>query len=147
MAEEDVQGASPEAEEEPDEPAEADDGALEAPAAIPEGDDTPDDAPDEEAVPPVSVAVVNRGVLGQLVLHYPDRDVTVLLDGEAAIRVLTMFARRREGGLGDVLNPTLSSAASGWVVLDLQEPLALSWLPGLPSRAPRTAVDPAVAAG
>lgn len=127
--------------------AEATDGEPEGPEDNLEGADGLDSELGEgKGTPSVSVAVANRAVLGQLVLHYPVRDVTVLLDGEAAIRVLTMFARRREGGFGDVLNPLMSSGASGWVVLDLQEPLAMSWLPGLPARAPRTAVDPAVTA-
>ncbi len=100
---------------------------------------------DDEA-PYVPVSVHNIGVIGQLVLHYPERDVTVMLDGDAAMRMLTMFAQRRERGLADVLDPDTSSAASGWVVLDLLEPLAMSWLPGLPAKRPRTAFDPVIAA-
>jgi hypothetical protein len=94
----------------------------------------------------VATSLVTRAVLGQLIVHYEARDVTLVLDGEAAVRLMTMFARRREGGLGDVMDPEESSALSGWLVLDVQEPLAMSWLPGLPSRPQRTAVDPVIAA-
>jgi hypothetical protein len=95
---------------------------------------------------PLTIAARNLITPGQLTLHYPSRDVTVLLDGDAAMRLLTMFSQRREGGLADLLDPDMSEAAAGWVVLDLDEPLAMSWLPGLPSKRPRTAIDPAVAA-
>lgn len=91
----------------------------------------------------------NRLMLGQLILHYPSRDVTVYLDGEAALRVLKMFEQRRQGGLADELDPGLSSAGAGWLVLDIEGgdvPLAMSWMPGLPTKRPRTTVDPAVAA-
>lgn len=120
---------------------------------VSDGETTSDDTLDDEAEPSdfapdpraLNVAVRNSMVIGQLVLHYPDRDVTVLLDGGAALRMLKMFQQRREGGLADLLDPELSSASAGWVVLDLTQPLALSWLP-LPDKRPRTAVDPAVAA-
>jgi hypothetical protein len=95
---------------------------------------------------PLSVAARNLTTLGQLTLHYPSRDVTVLLDGDAALRLLTMFSQRREGDLADVLDPDTSEAQVGWVVLDLDEPLAMSWLPGLPGKRPRTVIDPAVSA-
>jgi hypothetical protein len=112
-----------------------------------EGDvDTTDPVEEMPRPRPLSVAARNLTVLGQLTLHYPSRDVTVLLDGDAAMRVLTMFSQRREGGLADLVDPELSEAAAGWVVLDLDEPLAMSWLPGLPGKRPRTAVDPAVSA-
>ena len=121
----------------------------------PDGVPTSDDALDNEEAEPsdfapdlsgLPIAVRNSMVLGQLVLHYPERDVTVLLDGGAALRMLKMFQQRREGGLADLLEPEVSSASAGWVVLDLAEPLAMSWLPGLQSKRPRTAIDPAVAA-
>jgi hypothetical protein len=117
--------------------------------------DDPDDEGDVESTDPsegmpqprpLSLAARNLTTLGQLTLHYPSRDVTVLLDGDAALRLLTMFSQRREGGLADPLDPEMSEAAAGWVVLDLDEPLAMSWLPGLPGKRPRTSIDPAVAA-
>lgn len=111
--------------------------------------DAPDDRPaaaHAATAPQAALRIQNMATVGQLTLHYAERDVTVLLDGDAAVRLLTMFARRAERGLADRLDPERSRAANGWVVLDLQEPLAMSWLPGLPSRPPRTAVDPALSA-
>jgi hypothetical protein len=114
--------------------------------------DGPDERDVEEPDPfdamperrPLSIAARNLTTLGQLSVHYPARTVDFLLDGDAALRLLTMFAQRREGGLADVLDPDTSDATAGWVVLDLGEPLAMSWMPGLPSKRPRTAIDPAV---
>ena len=105
----------------------------------------------EEAPEPrsLTVSVRNSMTLGRLSLHYASRSVDVVLDGEAAVRTLKMFQQRREHGLADPLDPELSSASSGWLVLDLDgadAPLAMSWMPGLPTKAPRTTIDPAVAA-
>lgn len=107
------------------------------PADAKEPEDRDDDGP---------VRTINRAVLGQLVLHYESRDVTVVLDGDAGLRVMTTFANRKDERWADTLHPEESWALSGWLVLDLQEPLAMSWLPGLPARVPRTTVDPAPAA-
>lgn len=85
---------------------------------------------------------VNRAVGGELILHYPARDVTLTIDGDAAIRLLTMFARRNDDRWGDALDPERSLALAGWVVLDLRQPLAMTWVPGVPTPAPRTVVDP-----
>lgn len=112
-----------------------------------ENDDEPTDSSEGTAEPrQLSVMVRNLSVLGHLSLHYPSRDVTVLLDGDAAMRLMAMYAQRRERGLADLLDPVLSSAESGWVVLDIDEPLAMSWLPGLPGKRPRTTIDPALVA-
>jgi hypothetical protein len=78
---------------------------------------------------------------GQLIVHFAARDVTTMLDGATAMRVLQMFQRRREGALGDEIRR--SSAGNLWFVFDIDEPLAISWIPGLPGQHPRTAVDPA----
>lgn len=99
---------------------------------------------DEEAGQTLSVRALNRLVPGRLTLHYPERDVTLVLDGEAAIRLLTAFWSRRAGGLADRLDPKTSSALSGWVVCDLDEPLAVSWYPTVGRPPSRTAIDPAV---
>lgn len=85
----------------------------------------------------------NRKRLGQITLHYPARDVKVLLDGDSAIRVLTMFRERAEGHWSDDINPLISSAERGWLVMDLTEPLAISYLP-LGDQTKRTSIDPAV---
>ena len=92
------------------------------------------------------VAVMNTTTMGQLVLFYPSRDVTLFIDGEAALRIMKMFAQRHEGGLADPLDLGRSSARAGWFVMDLDEPLAMAWQPGVPSKAPRTTIDPVLAA-
>lgn len=136
----------------------ADDQGAHPGDSLESGSGTDTDGPDEEDVEgpdpvdagpeprPLSLAARNLLTVGQLTLHYPSRDVTVWLDGDAALRLLTMFALRREGGLADPLDPETSEADAGWVVLDLDEPLAMSWTPGLPRKRPRTAVDPAISA-
>jgi len=108
-------------------------------------------AGDEEDAPRAAVETAmdrdaNALVFGRLVLHYQSRDVTLVLDGAAALRLLAMLARRRASGLDDRIDPATSSALSGWVVLDVFEPLAMSWEPGLPEPRPRTAIDPAAPA-
>lgn len=104
------------------------------------GPDTGNGGSDEQE--PVSPRTVNRVVVDTLTLHYPARDVSLPLDGDAALRVLTMFWRRRRGPHADRLDPETSSALSGWLVLDLDEPLAVSWYPVLGSPSTRTAIDP-----
>jgi hypothetical protein len=119
---------------------------------MPSDDDLDETADDEAAVadvdqgPPLMTFVanaVNQLQLGRLTLHYPQRDVTVLVDGDAALRVMSAHHRRRQAGLGDILDPAVSEARSGWLTLDPQEPLAISWMPGLPGQRPRMAIDPA----
>ena len=112
-------------------------------------DETTDVSQEMSELGRLTVTARNRMTLGQLILHYPSRDVTVLLDGEAGLRMLKMFEQRREHGLADALDPELSSASAGWLVLDLDgagAPLAMSWIPGLPTKRPRTTIDPAVTA-
>jgi len=88
-----------------------------------------------------SARVVNQWVPGVVVLHYPSRDVRVPLDGDSALRLLTMFSRRQSQRFADLLDPDESSATSAWLVLDVEEPLAMSWLPSSGQSA-RTAIDP-----
>ena len=90
-----------------------------------------------------TIQETNRKRLGQIILHYAARDVKVLLDGDSAIRLLTMFRERTESHWSDYLNPFISSAERGWLVMDLTEPLAISYLP-LGDQAKRTSIDPAV---
>ena len=91
---------------------------------------------------PASWVSPNRLVAGVLTLHYPERDVKTALDGDSALRLLTMFARRREDGLADHLDPDESTARAGWLVLDLSEVRAMSWWPVTRSKPPRTVIDP-----
>ena len=108
-------------------------------------DGVEDDEMDGDEMPPRTTFVANsanQAQLGKLTLHYPERDVTVLVDGDAALRVMSAHRRRAHLGLGDILDPAISQARSGWLTLDPQEPLAISWLPGLPGKQPRMAIDP-----
>lgn len=93
-----------------------------------------------------AVRMGNQVLVGSLVLHYEARDVQVVLDGDSALRVLTAFARRDDRGLSDPIDPSTSSAFSGWFVADLDQPLAISWIPGLGGQRRRTVIDPPVAA-
>lgn len=88
----------------------------------------------------------NQRVVGELVVHYPQRDVPVVLDGEAAMRLMAIFGGADKAALADVLDPLRSPAENGWFLLDTAEPLAMTWLPGLPGPRQRTAIDPEPAA-
>ena len=117
-------------------------------------EDSPDDdagdagkfrAPRPESFERLMLSPHNAAVIGRMILHYPARDVDLWLDGDAALRLLTMYRNRREGDLGDRLDPVNTDANNAFVVLDLDDPpLAMSWLPGVPARRPRTALDPTV---
>jgi hypothetical protein len=85
--------------------------------------------------------LINMQQLGIVILHYPHRDVRVPFDGDSALRLLTMFRDRTDKYWQDELNPHKSSAKTGWLVLDLNEVLCISWLPSTEPDA-RTAIDP-----
>ena len=84
----------------------------------------------------------NKARSGTLVLHLHSRDVHTVMDGDAALRLLKMFHVRNGQVLTDRFSPFSSSAADGWFVIDLEEVTAMSWIPGDPSKLPRTVVDP-----
>lgn len=91
----------------------------------------------------VTASVSNMGLLGTLVLHYASRDVTVVVDGDAAMRIMKAAETNSARGLADVIDPKRSPASTGWVVLAPTQPLALSWFPGLPDREhAKAAFDP-----
>jgi hypothetical protein len=85
--------------------------------------------------------LINMRQRGFVVLHYPHRDVHVPFDGDSALRLLTMFRDRTDKYWQDELNPHRSSAKTGWLALDLNEVLCISWLPSTAPN-PRTAIDP-----
>ncbi len=89
----------------------------------------------------LTIREINMGLVGLLSLHYPARDVRIPVDGDSAMRILTMFKTRSDARWKDDLDPRWSSAASGWVVLDLQQLLAMSYYPQTPPLE-RTAIDP-----
>lgn len=83
----------------------------------------------------------NMGINGVATIHYPARDVQVSVDGDSAMRLLSMFQSRSDARWKDYLDPRWAQANSGWLVLDLSEPLAISYAPaGTPTD--RTAIDP-----
>ena len=119
------------------------DAVAEEPAADEDGE------PSGEARPHPSLRAEHVGgpahvggvVLGHLVLHCPSRDIVLPMDGASAMRIMTIYALRGRVSLGDHIGPG-SSPEDAWFVLDVEEAVAMSWLPGLPSRRPRTAIDP-----
>ena len=86
----------------------------------------------------------NQLTLGELTLRYPSRDVVLVLDGLTAARVLAAFADpARRARLPDELDTATSSMRNVWASFDLDQLLAVSWMPGLPTRAlSRMTVDP-----
>ncbi len=85
---------------------------------------------------------VNAVLLGTLTVCYPERDVQILLDGDAAMRTIAAFRTGRRHQFEDKLDPTTPAAACGWVALDMN-PMAMWWLPGLPNAgSTRMTIDP-----
>ena len=86
----------------------------------------------------------NQATLGELTLSYPTRDVALVLDGLTAARVLAAFADpARRSDLQDEINTATSPMRNLWASFDLDQLLAVSWMPGLPTRAmSRMTVDP-----
>ncbi|HEX4866806.1 MAG TPA: hypothetical protein VFV32_04200 [Acidimicrobiales bacterium] len=69
----------------------------------------------------------NSRVRGDLVVHFPERDVRVVSDGLSALRVLTCFTRQ-SGQLADDVTPR-ALAENAWFAVDLDKALAISWNP------------------
>lgn len=88
----------------------------------------------------------NRTRFGELVVHYAERDVTIVLDGASASKVMAVHAgvtTRRAAE--DLLIPLVSDMANMWASIDLDRALAMSWIPMLPSIAGRKmTIDPAL---
>lgn len=95
---------------------------------------------------PRTRAELNRLEFGQLYLHTVSRDVVVPLDGDAAARVMAVFAGTgRRSVMRDLMSPLLSDMGNLWLAVDLREVVAISWIPGLPSTGDRVmTVDPSV---
>lgn len=109
---------------------------------------TDPDAGDETTATsrPRTRAELNRLEFGQLYLHTVSRDVVVPLDGDAAARVMAVFAGTgRRSVMRDLMSPLLSDMGNLWLAVDLREVVAISWIPGLPSTGDRVmTVDPLV---
>jgi hypothetical protein len=86
-----------------------------------------------------STLETNSQVRGELVVHFPDRDVRVAMDGLSALRVLTCFARQNSQ-LSDSVSPR-SPGENDWFAVDLAKALAISWNP----RDPKDGLDAPVA--
>lgn len=91
----------------------------------------------------ISGASANMAVIGSLTLHFRDRDVVAMMDGYAALRMLTSIERNEEGW-GDPLNPALSDAGNLWIAIRTERLLGASWVPGRPSTG-GIAIDPEAA--
>lgn len=95
---------------------------------------------------PQTRAELNRLEFGQLYLHTVSRDVVVPVDGDAAARVIAVFAGTgRRSVMRDLMSPALSDMGNLWLAVDLREVVAISWIPGLPSTGDRVmTVDPSL---
>lgn len=83
---------------------------------------------------------VNRLVPGILTVHYIQRDVSLAMDGDAAVRTIATWHDQHDG-FTDPLHPVSSSAINGWVGIDLAYVMGLTWMPTL-SETQRITIDP-----
>lgn len=102
--------------------------------------DIDDVDPDEVA------AALNRLRFGELVVHYPERDVTLVLDGASASKVMAVHAGfSNRLAMQDQLEPLTANMANMWASIDMDRALAMSWIPGLaPSSTRKMTIDPGV---
>lgn len=132
---------------------EGDDGSAGVGALVPAGPDGDGgtDLATLETEPPSETVVIerepmtqrdrNRLVYGRVVVHFPERDVEFVLDGDAALRLMAIHARRDRPWMDDRLRPESSKAANLWISLDVQRALAMTWIPTLKERS-LTTIDP-----
>jgi hypothetical protein len=92
---------------------------------------------------PVSL---NRSLFGELVVHYPERDVTIVLDGASASKVMAVHAGVSPRlAMQDRLEPLRADMTSMWASIDMDRALAMSWIPGLgPLSTRKMTIDPEV---
>lgn len=103
------------------------------------------DTPDEVGAL-VTAAGRNAALFGELIVHYPERDVSIVLDGASASKVMAVHAGvSNRAAMQDPLVPLLSNMANMWASIDMDRALAMSWAPMLPSVAGRKmTIDPAL---
>lgn len=103
--------------------------------------DTDDVDPDDAAA-----AVLNRLRFGELVVHYPERDVTIVLDGASASKVMAVHAGvSNRLAMQDRLEPLRANMANMWASIDMDRALAMSWIPGItPPSTRKMTIDPEV---
>lgn len=119
---------------------EADDSGVDV-----EQSDAEDERDEGEEVPPgrrlaVSRAELNQLSMGELAVHFRNRSVTFAMDGQSAMRMLSVLVGHRHSVTLDLIDPQKASAFRGWVMVDATEVVGAEWNP-LP-RPCRVAVDP-----
>jgi hypothetical protein len=116
---------------------------ADSPAGAPSDD--PGDPDNDQPRLRLTVTDLNRGVPGEVIIHYPQRDVVFNCDGESALRLVGVISGRhdrRPASLEDPLTDD-SRAWHGWIAFDVVAPLAVSWTPHLDDRPSRFGViDP-----
>jgi hypothetical protein len=77
-----------------------------------------------------------------LTVHYIQRDVSLAVDGDAAIRAIATWNERHDA-FTDPLHPERSSALNGWLGIDLQHVMGMTWMPSLGGdETRRVTIDP-----
>jgi hypothetical protein len=71
-------------------------GGVEVADGEPGTDSEDEPAREERAAARYSVADMNRGVVSELIVHFPTREARFTMDGEAALRILALYS-----GTGD----------------------------------------------
>lgn len=104
------------------------------------GDDSEEDEPRETKRLTVSRAELNQLSMGELTVHFRNRSVTFAMDGQSAMRMLSVLVGHRHSVTLDLVDPKEASAFSAWVMVDATEVVGAEWNP-LP-RPSRVAVDP-----
>lgn len=109
-------------------------------------DKATDDAPtpgEETDVGPTIASDTANGLygLGELTLHFPARDVTLIVDGLAAAIAMDAFARRQRSSV-PAFRVGQSSMRNSYFAFDLREALAVSWWPGISRPLERPIIDP-----
>lgn len=118
---------------------------IEPPAASTEIATTDEEmSPESSEVVTVTVTDLNLATFGELLLHFPERDVSIVLDGATAARVVAAFAEPwRRALLQDRIDLQSSPMTNLWSSFNLARLLGVSWIPGLASSAAeRMTVDP-----
>lgn len=92
------------------------------------------------------IVMANRSRFGELVVHYPERDVTIVLDGASASKVMAVHAGVSPRlAMQDRLEPLRADMTSMWASIDMDRALAMSWIPGLgPLSTRKMTIDPEV---
>lgn len=87
-------------------------------------------------------SIRNRLRSGVLVAHHVSRDIVIPADGDAALRLIAVFAGLASRSSLDLLDPAYSSAENGWTSLDLSALVGVTWIPGGAPRQERVVIDP-----